>query len=403
MKIRVPIFTRVPKARTAGFQTCCIADFPAFAFSFGAVASKRSGDGQIGKLYNVACPAGLSHRACSDTASLEIVPKAQPESSQTRSVWKTAHDIFHPEGTVGIIPLQRFNTLSPVALPPGQRAFTLIELLVVIAIIAILAAILLPTLSAVMTHAKKTQAKLDVTQIAGAVEQYESQYSRMPVPNWVEQSRSNNVTYGGIYSSAAPVGGSFPPTNTTASSGGWVLGNADLTWREGIYVPSNSDVMSILLDLTNYPNSTQGTINANYQKNPMRTIFLKPESYAADTASPGVGTDLNYRDPWGNPYIITMDLNDDNNAADPFYAPVSISSSTGNAGDAGLFGLSYNQTDDYYHFHGNVMVWSMGPNGPFNHSPSSFTYPTTPLRPSSGARAWAQDPSNKNHILSWAQ
>jgi hypothetical protein len=25
---------------------CCFADFPAFAFRFGAVASKRSGDGQ---------------------------------------------------------------------------------------------------------------------------------------------------------------------------------------------------------------------------------------------------------------------------------------------------------------------------------------------------------------------
>ena len=88
--------------------------------------------------------------------------------------------------------------------------------------------------------------------------------------------------------------------------------------------------MAILLDLTNYPNSTQSTINTNYQKNPMKTIFLGGK-YAGDTSSPGIGTDLNYRDPWGNPYIITMDLNEDNNATDPFYALISISSSTGNA------------------------------------------------------------------------
>ena len=41
----------------AGFQTC-IADFPAFAVGFGAVASKRSGDAQIGKPDDVVLPAG---------------------------------------------------------------------------------------------------------------------------------------------------------------------------------------------------------------------------------------------------------------------------------------------------------------------------------------------------------
>ena len=60
-----------------------------------------------------------------------------------------------------------------------------------------------------------------------------------------------------------------------------------------------------------------------------------------------------------------------------------------------------NPADGYYLFHGNVMVWSMGPNGPFNHSPSSFTYSPTTASPNN--MGWARDPSNKNHILSWAQ
>jgi hypothetical protein len=34
---------------------------------------------------------------------------------------------------------------------------------------------------------------------------------------------------------------------------------------------------------------------------------------------PGVGTDLVYRDPWGNPYIITLDLNYDEKARDACY------------------------------------------------------------------------------------
>jgi prepilin-type N-terminal cleavage/methylation domain-containing protein len=312
---------------------------------------------------------------------------------------------FNPLSPVAPPPFQRFNVLT-FQRPPFKRAFTLIELLVVIAIIAILAAILLPTLSIAMTHAKKTQAKLAVSQIANAVEQYQSQYSRMPVPSGVQQCGSNNITYGGTYTSAytTPAGlNQFPPSGTP---NGWKTGggyNGYTSWRSGLYVNSNSDVMAILLDLTNYPNSTQWTINTNYQKNPMQTIFLSG-SYTADTNSPGIGTDLNYRDPWGNPYIITMDLNDDNNVEDPFYAPVAMSSSTGASQGPGLFGLSYNQSDDYYRFHGNVMVWSMGPNGPYNHSPSSFAYPTLPgSKPASGAKAWAQDPANRNHVLSWAQ
>jgi prepilin-type N-terminal cleavage/methylation domain-containing protein len=300
-----------------------------------------------------------------------------------------------------IRPFQRFNALAAAkrseAASTVQRptsAFTLVELLVVIAIIAILAAMLLPVFGVAMTHARKTQAKLQVNQIANAIEQYDSQYSRMPVSSYVQQSGSNNVTYGGIYTSTAASGGAFPLTNGWASAGGY-------SSPVGLYITSNSDVMAILLNLTNYPNSTTWTINTNYQKNPMRTIFLNG-SYGSDTRSPGIGTDLNYRDPWGNPYIITMDLNEDNKAEDPFYAPVWMSSSTGAAGGSGVYGLSYQTTDNYYLFHGNVMVWSMGPNGPYYQSPSSFTYPASSTPAPSGG-AWAQDSSNKNHILSWAQ
>jgi len=285
----------------------------------------------------------------------------------------------------------------------SQIGFTLIELLVVIAIIAILAAMLLPVINISVTQAKKTKARLEVNQIANAVEQYQSQYSRMPVANWVQQSGSNNVTYGGIYNSTAAAGGVFPPTNSSAS--GWQLGNGSLRWGGGLYIPNNSDVTAILLDLTNYPNSSQWTVNTNYEKDPARTVFLSG-TYTADASSPGIGTDLNYRDPWGNPYIITMDLNEDNKAEDPFYALVWMSSTTGTAGGAGENGLSY-QADgqnQYYQFHGNVMAWSMGPNGPYNQSPSSFTYPQSPTAmPNGSPGPWVMDPSNKNHILSWVQ
>ena len=68
------------------------------------------------------------------------------------------------------------------------------------------------------------------------------------------------------------------------------------------------------MNLTNYPNGSAPTANTNYQKNPQKTIFLNAKMSGWDgtgTPQPGVGNDLVYRDPWGNPYIISMDLNYD--------------------------------------------------------------------------------------------
>lgn len=274
----------------------------------------------------------------------------------------------------------------------GRIGFTLIELLVVIAIIAILAAMLLPVLNAAQKAAKKTQAKTEISNIANAIESYDSLYSRMPVSTYVQQSGSNSVTYGGSYTNSS---GTWP---STSAGTGWSAGYEGFISPVGLYITNNSDVMAILFDYTNFPNTTIPTSNTNYQKNPMQRAFLSGH-FVGDAVSPGVGTDLNYRDPWGNPYLITMDLNEDSKSEDAFYSPTVMSSTTAAANGAGANGLSY-QSDGNYAFHGNVMVWSMGPNGPFNQSLSSYTYNQSTAN---GSVSWAQDGSNKGHIMSWAQ
>ena len=58
--------------------------------------------------------------------------------------------------------------------------------------------------------------------------------------------------------------------------------------------------------------------------NPQQTKFLNA-TMVSDTVSPGVGLDGVYRDPWGDPYVISMDLNYDGVCQDAFYCQQSVS------------------------------------------------------------------------------
>src|SRR5260221_5456 len=85
----------------------------------------------------------------------------------------------------------------------------------------------------------------------------------------------------------------------------------------------------------------------------------------SDTASPGVGGDLVYRDPWGNPYIITLDLNYDEKARDAFYCRPTVSQDSSSAQNPkpGLNGLIPKSTSVGLVYEANtpVLVWSLGP------------------------------------------
>ena len=88
----------------------------------------------------------------------------------------------------------------------AKRGFTLVELLVVIAIIAILAAMLLPTLSKAKDSAKKAQAKTEMQNIAGAVRQYIAEYTRSPIPTQVAKSltmAAPDYTFGTMHSTGS--------------------------------------------------------------------------------------------------------------------------------------------------------------------------------------------------------
>lgn len=246
-----------------------------------------------------------------------------------------------------------------------RRAFTLVEMLVVIAIIAILAALLLPVLAAAKIEAQKKQARLQIQDLVQEIQNYDSAYSRMPLPGYAQSAAVNgSFTYGG----------SFPtPNSPTPYSVGTPVNGS---------ISNNADVIAILMDIVSYPDGSGPTVNANHQKNPQQTVFLNAKM-ADNTNLPGVGPDLIYRDPWKNPYVITMDQNDDNSCKDPFYSLDKVSGSGGNPVNPGFNGLTTDGTPNNFRYHGNVMVWSAGPDKKID--------PATP----------ANSGVNKDNIISW--
>lgn len=284
-------------------------------------------------------------------------------------------------------PVRRKNLFKPMKmnLLIGRRSrtgFTLVELLTVIAIIGILAAMLLPVLSAVKKHALSMKAKTEVNDIATAIQAYDQAYGRFPVSSppvspsaqsiaALGQNNNFDFTYGGTYNGVVVA---------TGIGGGNIL--------------SNNEVVSVLMDYTNYPNNVSlATINNGHVKNPQQTKFLNAKLSGWDATQPGpapggVDNNLVYRDPWGNPYIISLDLNYDDQCQDVFYCRKSVSqnppNSTSTAGFNGLNSPGFkNGQVDNFQYHGKVMVWSVGPDGKVDQTKA------------------ANVDVNKDNVLSW--
>ena len=254
-----------------------------------------------------------------------------------------------------------------------RAAFTLVELLTVIAIIGILAAMLLPVLAAAKKKALVMRAKTEIQGLVTAIQSYDQDYGRFPVTK-PEQAAAgtSDFTCGLVPTPHSPA---LTPTWPAGSAGNYSFSN-------------NSNVVAILMNLPSYPNGTP-TANVGNVYNPKQIPYLNAKNSGYDPATaqanPPGGVDNTgiYRDPWGNPYIITMDLSYDDKCSDLFYSQKQLSQQNGQSGFNGLSNPDAGGTTDNFLFHGKVMVWSAGPDGQISRTQS------------------ANQGVNKDNILSW--
>ena len=261
-----------------------------------------------------------------------------------------------------------------------SAGFTLVELLVVIAIIGILAAMLMPVLAAAKRHALILQAKTEMQGIVAAINHYDQDYGRFPL-NAAEKNAASKY-----------IGGDFT-TGYLSNS------NPNRTWDlagsgyngSGYSYDNNNEVVAILMDVEKY---RSGIVSSNnlHALNPKQGKYLdaKPSDYdpnnpPGQNAPGGVDVTGVYRDPWGNPYIISMDTSYDDLCWDMFYRLDKVSGPGQANTNPGLNGLTNPDTtkNDNFLFRGKVMVWSAGPDGKVD--------PAIP----------ANQGVNKDNILSW--
>jgi hypothetical protein len=174
---------------------------------------------------------------------------------------------------------------------------------------------------------RSAEARGQMQHLENAIIQYKEEFGRFPIPASISRFNSNDFTFG--------------TWNTSVSR----LGITNATGPQA----NNSEIIAILMAWTNCPDFLHVS-NVKYE-------------------FPGIGADGVLRDPWGHPYIITLDLNGDNRCRDAFYRLASVSEKDSSA--QGFNGLTRaasapNQSfeaRDSFEARGVVMVWSLGPDG----------------------------------------
>jgi len=266
---------------------------------------------------------------------------------------------------------------------PAEQGMTLVELLVVISIIAVLAGLVVPALARAKVKAKITQARKDMSDFKGAIEVYISEYTRRPVSTQAQTAANaqtaNPSAQDFIYGSYGVAG--YKGANT-------LLNNYP---APNTYEANNSETVLILTATESFPSSTN-TVNIGHVMNQRKTVFLNAKQVTGTKA--GIGSDGVFRDPFLNPYFVTVDLNFDDFVAPGAYRLASMSQTSGSEGLNGLLHrnpATIGTNPNEFGLREKVAIWTPGPDGQF--SPAVKANQSTT---SGGVKI-----DNNDNILTW--
>lgn len=176
---------------------------------------------------------------------------------------------------------------------------------------------------------------MEINNLVTAIRNYHAAYGRFPCSKKGEvanRESNGSYTYG------------WQPAPTMAAT-----------------EPGNTDLMAIITASARLPDGSSVAANADNARNPRKTRFIELRM-ASDNKSPGLGLDGNYRDPWGNPYVITLDLDGDGYCVDPIYSRPAVTRMPVRL-PRHIDGTVRTNKSGLVQFPVGVMIWSRGPDG----------------------------------------
>lgn len=180
--------------------------------------------------------------------------------------------------------------------------FTLIELLVVVGIIALLAGLLTPAIIGAQQQGRITQAKSDMAAIIMALKGLDNTYNKMVLKD------GSNYKFG----------------NKTLTEVQYDSKVKNVMVGDGSSDSDKDRYYAFIAELSDPANGKSGfTNNLSVNKRKMRFLDPKPEYNPAEDydkvdSSKNIDNPANlWLDPWGNPYVVLINVDYSDEIADP--------------------------------------------------------------------------------------